>query len=76
MPNLNPGAPQLADLPSLFQSRQSDALDVHAQLQQELVRDQRQEANFQAQMRLWTQILGGINDLAGRPEPRPLDGGD
>ncbi len=61
-PDLRPGAPDLSQLPGLFQSRQGDVLDLHAQVQQELVRDQRQEQQFQASMRLWGQILGTLRD--------------
>lgn len=60
LPNLQPGAPQLADLPNLFRSQQGDVLDLHAQVQQDLVRDQREEAQFQQQFTLFEQILAGI----------------
>lgn len=68
IPSLRPGAPDLSQLPSLFQSRQSDVLDIHAQIQQEAVRDQRQQAQFQAQMQLWQEILAAIQ---GQPAPPP-----
>ncbi|HYT91856.1 MAG TPA: hypothetical protein VEL76_24295, partial [Gemmataceae bacterium] len=55
--SLRPGAFGIRDLPSLFQSKQGDVLDIHSQIQQEAVRDQREEARFQAQMTLWQQIL-------------------
>lgn len=71
LPNLRPGAPGLESLPGLFSSRQSDVLDLHGQVQQEAVRDQRQQAQFEAQMRLWTQILESLQAL--RFEPAAVD---
>jgi hypothetical protein len=63
LPNMRPGAPGLEDLPNLFQSRQGDVLDIHAQVQQEVIRDQREEARWQAQMRLWQEINRSLQDL-------------
>jgi hypothetical protein len=35
-------------------------LDIHAHVQQEMVRDQREEARFQQQMPLWNEILDNL----------------
>lgn len=66
-PNLRPGAPSLADLPGIFQSRQTDFLDLHGQIQQEVVRDQREQQRYEAQMRLWEEISRNIAVMAGAP---------
>jgi hypothetical protein len=66
-PNLRPGAPGLADLPGIFQSRQTDFLELHGQIQQEVVRDQREQQRFEAQMRLWEEISRNIAVMAGAP---------
>jgi hypothetical protein len=42
-------------------------LDVHAQVQQEAVRDQREELRFQAQMELWQSIQRDIQALRFNP---------
>lgn len=73
IPNLQPGAPQITDLPNLFRSQQADVLDVHAQVQQELVRDMRQEQRFQAEMALWEQILQAILGLPGGGDGGAID---
>ena len=65
IPNLTPGAPNLADLPNIFRSQQQDPLRIHEDVQRDLVRDQRQEAQFQAQMELWIRIQRDIATLAG-----------
>jgi hypothetical protein len=66
MPSLRPGAMSLADLPNLFQSRQGgDILDIHQQIQQEAVRDARQQAQFNQQMELWQKIYEEIARRGG-----------
>ena len=57
----------LADLPALFRSQQGNVLDVHAQVQQEAVRDHREEMRFQAQMDLWQTINQNIEALRFNP---------
>lgn len=74
LPSLRPGAPDVSQLPQLFQSRQMDVLDIHAQVQQEAVRDERQQAQFSEQMRLWEQIHQELQRIRGAPgvaEPNP-----
>jgi hypothetical protein len=69
-PSLRPGALNLSDLPNLFQSRQMDVLETHAQIQQDLVRDMRQQQQFEQQMGLWERIyarLGVIASGVGQP---------
>lgn len=63
VPNLAPGAANLEELPGLFRSRQTDVLDIHAEVQREAVRDQREENRFQAQMTLWEEIQRDIQRL-------------
>lgn len=75
MPNLRPGGVDISQLPSLFQSRQSDVLSIRDQVQQEAVRDQRQEAQFQAQMRQWERIEAAILAQAGPVEAEWVPGG-
>ncbi|MDE2097721.1 MAG: hypothetical protein KGL39_10770 [Patescibacteria group bacterium] len=74
MPNLRPGAPQLSDLPGLFQSRQSDVLGMHEQVQMDAVRDMRQQMQHDAEVRLWEQILAAIQ--ANRFNPVPVAQGN
>jgi hypothetical protein len=68
-PSLQPGALTINDLPQLFQSRQTEVGDIHAQIQQEAVRDQRDEARFNRQMALWEQIQRDIQGLGREPAP-------
>jgi hypothetical protein len=70
-PNLNAGGLNLSDLPSVFQSRQGDVLDMHRETQQESVRDLREEARFNRQMALWEEIHREIARANGRPVPPP-----
>src|SRR6266545_685903 len=75
--SLRPGAFGIRDLPNLFQSKQGDVLDIHSQIQQEAVRDQREEARFQAQMTLWQQILEEqrrVNGQGGGPNVANVPG--
>jgi hypothetical protein len=67
LPNLRPGAPGIDQLPSLFQSRQSDVLSMHDQIQMDSIRDQRAEIRFQTEVRLYTEIRDSIRNLRFAP---------
>jgi hypothetical protein len=74
MPSLSPGALTLQDLPNLFQSRQTDVLETHAQIQQDLVRDARQQAQFERQMEIWERIYRTILNPPWAPPANPGGG--
>jgi len=64
LPSLTPGEPGLRDLPNIFQARQMEVLDAHAQIQQEVVRDMKQQAQFEESMRTWEQIMRNTGAMA------------
>jgi hypothetical protein len=73
MPSLTPGGLTLADLPNLFQSRQTEnILDIHAQIQQEAVRDAREQNRFNQQMELWERIYREIASRGGVVPATPV----
>lgn len=72
IPSLRAGAPNLSEMPQMFQSRQGDVLDLHAQIQQEAVRDQREQARFDAQIRLWEDILREMRRIGNTSFPAPV----
>jgi hypothetical protein len=65
LPSITPGAVNLADISTGFQSRQQDVLDVHAEVQREVVRDQRQQAQFQELMDQLREIYRRMNPTPG-----------
>jgi hypothetical protein len=73
IPSLRAGAPGIEDLPA-FSSRQGNVLDLHSQIQQEAVRDQRQQTQFQAQVTLGNDILRELRRIGNPNFSPPLVG--
>jgi hypothetical protein len=68
-PNMREGALNLENLPNLFRGGGSDALNVHREIQIEATRDQREQARFDAQMRMWQDILEALRNPGAGQNP-------
>jgi len=66
-PSLRPGAPEAPD--TGFRSTQGDILSLPAILQQEMIRSDREEARFQAQMRLWQEFVDEMRRIGNQIRP-------